>query len=130
LLFSPRRFFHNPTKEALMALRVVGKDEKSQVRKPKTVAQAAKAGTQRELLVAMRDRIAEAVSTDCQPRDLAALTKRLQDIAHDIEVIDAREDSDSVDRVRELESALRLLAPDHELLTDVAGDDKFDASAI
>lgn len=113
-----------------MTLRAVGMDEKPQVKKPKNVSQAAKAGTQRELLVAMRNQVAETISTGCQPRDLAALTKRLQDIAHDIDVIDAREDSDSADRVRDLEAALRSIAPDHELLTDVTGDDKFDASAI
>ena len=60
-----------------MALRAVGDDEKPQVKKQKTVAQAAKSGTQRELLVAMRNQVAETISTGCQPRDLAALTLRL-----------------------------------------------------
>lgn len=55
----------------------------------KTVAQAAKSGQQRELLVAMRDRIAETLSGDCPPRDLASLSKRLQDIARDIAALDA-----------------------------------------
>jgi len=56
----------------------------------KNVAQAAKSGGHRELLVAMRDRIAEAVAKpDCPPRDLAALTRRLQDIAKDIAALDA-----------------------------------------
>jgi hypothetical protein len=55
----------------------------------KTVAQAAKSGQQRELLVAMRDRIAETLSGDCPPRDLASLSKRLQDIAKDIAALDA-----------------------------------------
>ena len=114
-----------------MALRAVGDDEKPQVKKQKTVAQAAKSGTQRELLVAMRNQVAETISTGCQPRDLAALTKRLQDIAHDIDVIDARDDADAAERVRELETALRLIAPDHPLLVGVeCGDDDFDASAI
>lgn len=57
--------------------------------KPNTVAQAAKSGVKRDLLVAMRDRLAEAVSNDCPPRDLASLTKRLQDITRDIELLDA-----------------------------------------
>lgn len=114
-----------------MVLRAVGKDEKPQVKKPKTVAQAAKSGTQRELLVAMRNQIGETISTGCQPRDLAALTKRLQDIAHDIDVIDARDDADAVERVRDLESALRAIMPEHPLLVGVeSGDDRFDASAI
>lgn len=60
-------------------------------RPPKTVVEAAEGGNHRELLVAMRERIARAVSNpDCPPRDLAALTRRLQDIAKEIEVIDLR----------------------------------------
>jgi hypothetical protein len=55
------------------------------------VAQAAATGDHRALLVSMRERIAQAVSdVDCPPRDLAALTRRLQDIAKEIEAIDAR----------------------------------------
>lgn len=60
--------------------------------KRKTVAQAAESGSHRELLVAMRDRIAKAVADpDCPPRDLAALSRRLQDIAKDIAAIDLAE---------------------------------------
>ncbi|QRZ05900.1 hypothetical protein [Mycolicibacterium austroafricanum] len=110
-------------------LRAVGKDEKpAEKASPKSVAQAAKSGTQRELLVAMRDRVAEAVTdTKCPARELASLTKRLQDITRDIDAMDAREDDG--DRVRKLESALRELDPSHPLIGDVA-DDAFDASAI
>jgi hypothetical protein len=68
------------------------------------VAQAAASGSHRDLLVAMRERIARTVSDpDCPPRDLAALTRRLQDIAKEIEIIDQRarqqseEDGDSAD---------------------------------
>jgi len=58
----------------------------------RSVAQAAKSGNQRELLVSMRDRIAETVSKpDCPPRELASLTKRLQDIVRDIAALDAVE---------------------------------------
>lgn len=57
----------------------------------KSVAQAAANGTHRDLLVAMRERIAVTVSNpDCPPRDLAALTRRLQDIAKEIEALDLR----------------------------------------
>ena len=57
----------------------------------KSVAQAAANGSHRDLLVAMRERIALAVSNpDCPPRDLAALTRRLQDIAKEIEALDLR----------------------------------------
>lgn len=69
-------------------LRAVSADEGPPPKK--TVAQAAKTGSQKSLLVAMRDRIAETVSDPkCPPRDLASLTKRLQDIARDIAALDA-----------------------------------------
>jgi len=57
----------------------------------KTVTEAAKDGTPRELLVAMRDRVAVAVENpNTAARDLAALTKRLREITLDIEAVDAR----------------------------------------
>ncbi|WP_447948223.1 hypothetical protein [Microbacterium maritypicum] len=58
----------------------------------RSVADAAKNGTTRELLEATRDRIATAVEDVSTPaRDLAALTKRLMETVHEIEAIDARE---------------------------------------
>lgn len=58
----------------------------------RSVAEAAKNGTTRELLEATRDRIATAVEDEKTPaRDLAALTKRLMETVHEIEAIDARE---------------------------------------
>lgn len=55
----------------------------------KAVSTAANGGTPRELLVAMRDRIAQAVDDpDTSARDLAALTRRLMEIAKEIEAID------------------------------------------
>lgn len=81
--------------------------------KPRSVADAAKTGTRRDLLVAMRDRIAVAVSSpECPPRDLAALTRRLQDIAKDIEAIDLREREEGADAA------------------DLQGDEALDASAF
>jgi ribosome-binding protein aMBF1 (putative translation factor) len=78
-----------------MTLRAVGPDEKPKTTKPKTVSQAADKGTTRELLVAMRTRIAKAVEDANTPaRDLAALTKRLVEVVRDIEAIDAREAED------------------------------------
>lgn len=95
-----------------------------------TVAEAAKSGSRRALLVAIRDRIAEAVtSTACAPRDLASLTKRLQDIANEIEAIDAREADDEPDRLPALEAALREIDPGHPLLTGMI-DDSFDPATI
>lgn len=110
------------------ALRAVGDGETAPPKPPKDVKEAAKNGTPRELLVAMRDRIAVTVADPtCAARDLAALTKRLQDVANAIEAMDAREDSQL--RVRELEVALAEVAPDHPLLGG-AVDDRFDASVI
>jgi hypothetical protein len=80
--------------------------------KPKSVAQAAASGDHRALLVAMRERIANTVSDpQCPPRDLAALTRRLQDIAKEIEAIDLR--------VRQESGA-----------DGVEGDEAWDGSAI
>lgn len=95
-------------------LRAVAPNEKPPVKpKPKTVAQAAASGDHRALLVAMRERIAQTVSDpDCPPRDLAALTRRLQDIAKEIEQIDLRAKEEGVDA------------------HDVAADEAFDAEAL
>ncbi|MBM0203254.1 hypothetical protein JNW90_09120 [Micromonospora sp. STR1s_5] len=79
------------------ALRVVAADEAPPTPvKPKTVTQAADGGTTRELLVAMRSRIATAVEDPNTPaRDLAALTKRLTEVVRDIEAIDARQEQEA-----------------------------------
>ena len=85
------------------ALRAVSSDEMPPV-KAMTVAQAAEHGTHRDLLVAMRARIAKAVADpDCPPRDLAALTRRLQDIAREIEQLDLRieEEGGNVEHVED-----------------------------
>ena len=77
-------------------LRAVGEDEKPPPRL--SVAQAAATGDHRSLLVAMRERIATTVSDpDCPPRDLAALTRRLQDISKEIEALDLRAREDGAD---------------------------------
>ena len=63
--------------------------------KPKSVSEAADHGTTRELMVAMRTRIAKAVEDPNTPaRELAALTKRLVEVVRDIEAIDARAEDD------------------------------------
>src|SRR4051794_15681605 len=96
-------------------LRAVAPDETvKRPRKPaaKTITQAADAGTQRELLVALRARLAKAVEDpNCPARDLAALTRRLQEVVRDIEAIDA------------------AAAQEAAVSGDVA-DEAFDASAI
>lgn len=79
-----------------MALRAVAPNEKPVRRTPMTVTKAASEGTTRDLLVAMRARIAKAVEDPNTPaRDLAALTKRLVEVVRDIEAIDAREEQES-----------------------------------
>ena len=78
-----------------------------------TVAQAAATGSHRSLLVAMRERIAQTVSDpECPPRDLAALTRRLQDIAKEIESMDLRAREDGADAA------------------DVAHDEEWSAEAL
>lgn len=92
-------------------LRAVSPDEKAAPQAPKTVTEAAKSGSTRELLVAMRARIASAVEDPNTPaRDLAALTKRLVEVVRDIEAIDARTEE----------------AESHATVED----GKFDASAV
>lgn len=91
------------------SLRAVGPDERPVV--AKSVTEAAKVGSARELFVAMRDRIAVAVENPNTPaRDLAALTKRLAETVREIEAIDSRE----------RESGGRV----------AVGDGEFDASAV
>jgi hypothetical protein len=80
-------------------LRPVGKDEKAPAPvKPKTVTEAARGGSVRDLLVAMRDRVAETVENPNTPaRDIASNSKRLMEIVREIEALDARaaEDGDA-----------------------------------
>lgn len=81
--------------------------------KPKSVTEAADAGSTRELLVAMRARIAKAVEDEATPaRDLAALTKRLVEVVRDIEAIDAREKQEATEHGGDV------------------SDEEFDAAAI
>lgn len=81
-------------------LRAVGKDEKPPVDSSMSVTEAASKGTDRQLLVAMRDRVAEAVEDkNTAARDLAALTKRLREIANDIKALDARESEEGTGAV-------------------------------
>ena len=61
------------------------------VSRPKTITQAAESGSARDLLVAMRARIATAVEDPETPaRDLASLSKRLMEIAREIDALDAQ----------------------------------------
>jgi hypothetical protein len=76
------------------ALRAVTPGERPRKR-AQTLEQAAASGSHRDLLVAMRTRIARTIQDPkCPPRDLAALSRRLQEIARQIEEIDARAGDD------------------------------------
>jgi NTP pyrophosphatase (non-canonical NTP hydrolase) len=56
------------------------------------VVEAAASGDHLKLLLAMRERLSEAINDEkCHPRDLAALTRRLQEIAKEIEEITERQ---------------------------------------
>jgi hypothetical protein len=66
-------------------------------RRPLTVSQAAKDGSRRDLLIALRVRIAQAVeSRDTPPPALAALSRRLLEIAREIEALGAEGAGDDV----------------------------------
>lgn len=81
-------------------LRAVAPNEKPRPRpRTKTVTQAASRGTQRELLVALRNRIAKAVEDpSTRSRELASLTKQLVEVVREIDAIDAREEQDAEER--------------------------------
>lgn len=71
------------------ALRAVGDGDRPLPTRRLSVLEAARNGTRRELLVAMRDRIAETVSRhDCPTKDLSPLTRRLQELDRDIAQLD------------------------------------------
>ena len=57
----------------------------SPIRRRGSVSWAAAEG-RRELLVALRDKIAGEIDGDCHPRDLASLSRRLVDISEQLEL--------------------------------------------
>lgn len=76
---------------AAKPLRAVRAGEKAAPKRSLTITEAAEAGDSMGLLVAMRARIASSVEDpNCPPRDLAALTRRLQDINRDIVALAAK----------------------------------------
>lgn len=77
-------------------LRVV-EDGEGSPKKPLNVKAAADGGDRRELLVALRARIATDIDNPNTPaRDLAALSRRLLEIVKEIEAIDAHDQGDEV----------------------------------
>lgn len=61
-----------------------------------SIYDAAAHGSRRDLLVAMRDKIALDLDDGVPPRDLASLSRRLLEITREIESIDAAEEGDDV----------------------------------
>jgi hypothetical protein len=73
-------------------LRTVGPDEKPAKPAKLSVSEAAERGTHRQLLEALRDKIAKTIEGgNCHPRDLATLSYRLQVIAKELSAIDAHD---------------------------------------
>ena len=61
------------------------------------VADAARNGTEMDLLIAMRDRIADAITDeDCPKRELASLTLRLANIVKDINALKSADGDDAI----------------------------------
>jgi len=80
-----------------------------------SVTEAASDGSRLELLVAMRARVASAVEDpNTPPRDLAALTRRLLEIANEIAAIEAQAE----------------LAEDSVAAAAVVPDEPFDSASI
>jgi len=62
-----------------------------------TVAEAAESGSRREILEAVRDRLAASIDNEkTPPRDLAALTRRFLDVTREIEALADEESEDEV----------------------------------
>jgi hypothetical protein len=65
--------------------------------RPLTVRAAADSGIRRDLLIALRARIAADIDNQNTPaRDLAALSRRLLEIVKDLEALDAEEKVDDI----------------------------------
>jgi hypothetical protein len=86
------------TRRSKPPLKVVTEPQDAQPsRRAQTVKAAADSGTRRDLLVALRARIASDIdSPNTPPRDLAALSRRLLEIAREVEALDAEAGSDDI----------------------------------
>ena len=93
-------------------LRAVSPDERPEKKPPRTIVEAASDGTARDLLVAMRNRIAKTLDEpNCPARDQASLSRRLLEIRKEIEAIDAAAEQEALER-------------------DDVADEAFDAEAL
>lgn len=64
-------------------------------RRPMTIRNAAKKG-KRQLLEAMRDKVAATLDDGVAPRDMASLTKRLMEIDEELEAVIVQEEGDVI----------------------------------
>lgn len=78
-------------------VRVSRRSKTKKPARPKTIAEAAKSGSEKDTLMALRDRLAKAVDSDTTPaRDLAALSKRLTDVMKDLKAFEQAESEEAV----------------------------------
>ncbi|MUL45162.1 hypothetical protein FZI85_06195 [Mycobacterium sp. CBMA293] len=64
----------------------------------RSVAKAAESGDERESLLALRDRLYHAVfDPKCSARDLAPLTRRLQEVSKELQNLDSRREREAGD---------------------------------
>jgi hypothetical protein len=90
---SGRPVVYDPSVAMPKRLRVVDPGETAAKPRRLTVTQAAAEGSHRELLVALRARVAAAAavqSPQCPPVALAALSRQLTSISKELSVLDAR----------------------------------------
>lgn len=70
------------------------------------VSDAARSGSELDLLLAMRDRIADAVADpECPKRDLASLTLRLGNIVKEIKNLESADGDDEIGKAANLPDA-------------------------
>ena len=72
-----------------------GKSKAKTSRRPRTVKSAA-GKSRRELLTALRDKIAADIDSGVPARDLASLSKRLLDISKELDDLSAAQDGDDI----------------------------------
>lgn len=95
-----------------VSLRAVSPDETPEQKRIRTIVEAADSGTSRDLLVAMRNRIAKTLDEpNCPARDQASLSRRLLEIRREIEAIDAAAEQEAAE-------------------SDEVADEVFDAEAL
>ena len=93
-------------------LRAVTPDEKApSAREFKTIVAAASEGGARDLMVAMRNRIAATLDEpNCPARDQASLSRRLLEIRKEIEAIDAAAEQEAAESAEHPDEAFNAEA--------------------